>query len=521
MGIRRAEAAIGHIEAFNIQTGKFAWVFHTIPHPGEIGYETWPKDAYKTIGGANCWSGMVLDEKTGVVYLGTGSPSPNFYGGNRAGKNLFANCILALDALSGKLKWYYQTVQHDLWDLDPPCPPNLVTVTHQGKKIDAVVQTTKDGLIFVLDRKTGVSLFPVEERAVRVDGLPGEQPFATQKFPLKPAPFTRQVITMDDIPDPSFFPEGNALFTQRFPETRHGGKFIPPSMEGTIFIGISGGAEWGGNATDPDGILYQNSSETPHDARMTDLAASLANSRSAGNRLYLVNCAACHGQDRKGSGPVFPNLVDSDKKYAVDQVKNIINSGKGRMPSFQNLSENDRNAIVRFLFNLEIEKKQAGAEGDESVATLTSTNKSFPYIPPYITRNRKFIDKNRYPAIKPPWGTLNAIDLNTGEYRWRVPLGEYPELTKKGIPLTGTENAGGPVVTAGGLIFIAGTEDERFRAFDRKTGKMVWEYQLPAGAFATPITYEANGKQYVAIAAGGVRNGHKPGGWYMAFALTD
>ncbi len=512
------DALPGHIRGFDVRTGKLLWTFHTIPHPGEPGYETWPKDAYKTVGGANCWSGLVLDEKRGVVYLCTGSPSPNFYGGNRAGKNLYSDCVLALDAESGKLKWFFQTIHHDLWDLDPPCPPNLVTVKHNGKKIDALVQTTKDGLVFVLDRTTGESLFPIEERSVPTTGLPGEQPWPTQNFPLKPHPFTRQVISEEDMPDSSFFPNEHALFKKRYSETKRGYKFMPPSMEGTIYVGISGGAEWGGNATDRDGILYQNSSEMPHDVRMTDLASSINKSTSEGNLLYLTNCASCHGQDRKGSINVFPNLVNIDNRLSFDQVKNIINTGRGRMPSFQSISEKDRNAIVSYLFNLE-SKKSKVTNPHKVDSPLIAKNNSFPYIPPYITKQKQLMEKNGYPGIKPPWGTLNAIDLNTGEYLWRVPLGEYPELTKRGIPVTGTINAGGPVVTAGGLVFIAGTEDEKFRAFDKKTGKVVWEYQLPAGAFATPVTYEVNGKQYVAIAVGGVRNGHKAGGWYIAFAL--
>ena len=522
------DALPGHIRGFDVRTGKLLWIFHTIPHPGEIGYNTWPKDAYKTIGGVNCWAGMVLDEKSGIVYMGTGAPAPDYYGGNRDGENLFSNCILALYAETGKLKWYYQTIHHDLWDLDIPCQPNLVTVKHNGKIVDALVQTTKDGLVYVLDRNTGISLFPVEERPVPSYGVPGERPWPAQKFPLKPHPFSRQAITKADIPDSNFFPEAHAFFRQRFPQTRHSYKYIPPSIEGTIAIGISGGAEWGGNAVDPDGILFQNSSEVPWDLKLVDLASIIKKSMSRGNILYLTNCAVCHGKDRKGSGSVFPNLVNIESRLSTDQIKTVLRTGRGRMPPFQNISENDRNTIVNYLlhsdnkFHSDNKLTKANDEHTDKGASLASTkNKDFPYIAPYIRSGGKFLDKNGYPEIKPPWGTLNAIDLNTGEYLWRVTLGEYPELTKKGIPITGTENFGGPLLTAGGLVFIAGTHDEKIRAFDKKTGKIVWEYQLPAAAFATPITYEVDGKQYVAIAAGGVKFGHKPGGWYIAFALPN
>jgi quinoprotein glucose dehydrogenase len=540
------DALPGHIRGFDVRSGKLLWTFHTIPQPGDPGYDTWPKDAYKKIGAANNWAGLVLDEKRGVVYLGTGAPAVDFYGGQREGANLFADCILALDATTGKLKWYYQLIHHDLWDNDIPCPPNLVTVMHNGKKVDAVVQTTKDGLVYVLDRDSGTSLFPVEERSVPTAGLPGEHPFPTQKFPLRPLPFSRQFLTDADLPDSTVFPEAYRFAKEQFGQSRHGQKFLPPGLDGIIYIGISGGAEWGGNAVDSSGILYQNGSEMPWNVKMVDLATSIKESTSQGNALYITNCSACHGLDRKGSAS-FPDLSAIGKKLPSDEIRNILQMGRGRMPSFQSIPEWDRNKIIAYLLHQETKPTAIAGKsvtaGKSANIILASTGKSatagtpekdehsdkgpmaakdpdFPYTPPYIRgRGGKFRDPKGYPAIKPPWGTLNAIDLNTGEYLWRVPLGEYPELTNKGIPITGTENSGGPVVTAGGLLFIAGTEDERLRAFDTKTGKVVWESQLPAGAWATPITYEIDGKQFVVIAAGGVRANHKPGGNYIAFAL--
>jgi len=521
-------SAPGHIRAYDVLTGEMKWIFHTIPRPGEIGYDTWPKDAYKEIGGANSWSGFSLDEKRGVVYLGTGSPSFDFYGGNRKGKNLFGNSVLALDAETGGLKWYYQTIHHDLWDRDLPSPPNLTTIEHNGEMVDVAVQATKDGLIYVLNRDTGESIFPVEERPVPTDGLPGEYPYPTQKYPTKPLPLSHQVFTEDIITDRT--PEAHAFVKDIYDQFRTDHKFTPPSVEGTLAFGYSGGAEWGGNAIDPDGILYQNSNNDPWVLQLIDTTTQnkAFNSLSKGNGLYLKNCAACHGQNREGSGTDFPSLKNVSDKLSKEEIVQIIKFGSGRMPAFQQISENDRESIVGYLFDLHAFGRPPVAHSGEIIqgSEVKSESepvqkKKFGFKQRYVSKVwRKLADQDGYPEIKPPWGTLNAIDLKTGDYLWRVPLGEYTELTKQGIPITGTKNYGGPVVTAGGLIFIAATADERIRAFDKKTGKVVWEYQLPAGGFATPITYKVDGKQYVVIAAGGAR-GQKPGGNYVAFALKD
>lgn len=515
------QAAPGHIRAFDILTGKLKWKFNTIPQPGEPGYETWPKDAWKEIGGANSWSGVSLDEERGVVYLGTGSPSSDFYGGNREGKNLFGNSILALDAETGGLEWYYQTIHHDLWDRDLPSPPNLTTINKNGKMIDVVVQTTKDGLIYVLDRDTGESLFPVEELPVPTKGLPGETPWPTQKFPTKPLPLSRQVFTEEDITDIS--PESYAYVKEIFEKYPTPHKFTPPNEKGTLAFGYSGGAEWGGNSIDPDGILYQNSNDEPWVLEMVDTTEQNERFKTLtnGNALYLKNCAACHGADRKGSGSEFPSLENIANKLNRSDINSIMETGIGRMPSFQYIPEKDRQAITDYLLDLESVNEPPHPDVETTESKSNNDDFKFGFNPRYVVKSwKKLVDQDGYPGVKPPWGTLNAIDLKTGDYLWRVPLGEYPELTERGIPITGTDSYGGPVVTAGGLLFIAGTRDEKIRAFDKDTGEVVWEYQLPAGGFATPITYMVEGKQYIVIAAGGAR-GQKPGGNYVAFSLSD
>ncbi|GAB3775546.1 hypothetical protein GCM10028818_19830 [Spirosoma horti] len=522
------DAPPGYLRAFNVRSGKLEWVFHTIPLPGEYGYETWAKDSYRKLGGANCWAGLVVDEERGVVYAGTGSPSVDFYGGARPGQNLFANCVIALNAKTGKRIWHFQTVHHDLWDRDLPCPPNLITVKHNGKMVDAVAQATKDGYVFVFDRDTGKPLFPVKEvPVVTSPALPGEQPWPTQPVPTKPAPFVRQELTENEITTRT--PEAHAYVLDRYRNSRHGSKYMPPSVEGTLFYGFGGGAEWGGNAADPDGILYQNANTMLWWLKMRDVRAQADGvALSRGGALFNTNCAVCHAAGGKSGGgsqtaQAYPDLTDVGKRLTKEQIASILITGRGRMPSFGHLSTDDREAIIRFLLKQETKPAATVAANDSHssvVNTPTPEGADFPYSPPYLNNgNTQFRDQDNYPAIKPPWGTLNAINMNTGEYLWQVPLGEYPELTKKGIPPTGTENHGGPIVTAGGLIFIAATYDEKLRAFDKKTGKIVWEYKLPAGGFATPITYMVNGKQYIAIAAGGTRYGLKSGGSYVAFAL--
>ena len=520
MGMRLGEgpapAAPGHIRAYDVRTGKLAWRFNSIPHPGEPGYETWPPNAYQYIGGVNVWTGFALDEKRGLVFCPTGSAAFDFWGGNRIGQNLFANCLVALDAKTGKRVWHQQLVHHDLWDRDLPAPPNLLTVTHGGTRIDAVAQVTKSGHVFTFNRETGEPLFPIREVPVPMSDLQGESAWPTQPVPSKPAPFSRQLFTYNDITDLS--PESHRQVLERFTKIRPHTPFLPPSREGTIiFPGFDGGAEWGGAATDPDGVLYVNGNEMPWVMTMVETKSKGIEPLATGEAIFTQICAACHGLDRMGNkAQNVPPLLGVEQRLKKPDVLALLKTGKGVMPAFDFLTENQRQLVVDYLLSSAPTPATANAAGRKEELGGVDVLGTIPYT---MTGYHRWLDTNGYPAIKPPWGTLNAIDLNTGEYRWRVTLGEWPELTAKGIPPTGTENYGGPVVTAGGLVFIAASRDEHLRAFDRKTGKELWKAKLPAAGYATPATYSVKGRQYFVIACGGGKIGTKSGDAYVAFAL--
>ncbi|HSJ66088.1 MAG TPA: pyrroloquinoline quinone-dependent dehydrogenase [Anditalea sp.] len=509
------EAAMGHIQAFNIKTGALEWVFNTIPSPGEYGYDTWPSNAYKNlqVGGANNWAGMAIDREKGIVFVPTGSGAYDFYGKNRIGSNLFSNTLLALDAKSGKRIWHYQIIHHDIWDRDLPAPPNLVTLIKEGKKIEAVAQVTKHGFIFIFERATGDPIYPIVEESVPASDIPGEHAWPTQPYPTLPLPFARQTLTEDDL---SPFAENRDELLDYLKQSGYTGMFSPLNEKGTlVFPGLSGGAEWGGAAVDPDGIMYLNSNEM---ARKIGLGPSVSREQleglTPGHQLYTLNCTPCHGKDLSGDkASGFPSLVGLDQIQNIETTKKIISKGRGMMPAFTKFSDEDLTNIVSYIFN-----EQTNMIDSLTHSHLDTLDLQMSY---QINRYAKFLDDKGYPAIKPPWGTLNAIDLNTGEYLWKIPYGEYPELTEKGIPITGSESFGGPIVTAGNLIFIAGTKDRKFRAFDKFTGDLLWETVLPSAAFATPSTYEVNGKQYIVIACGGTKLGAPGGDSFIAFALPD
>jgi quinoprotein glucose dehydrogenase len=494
----------GDIRAYDARTGKLRWSFHTIPHPGEPGYDTWPQDGWQKLGGANSWPGMAIDEKRGLVFVPTGSAAFDFYGGNRPGDNLYANSLIALNAATGKRVWHFQFVKHDVWDRDLPTAPALVTVKRDGRVIDAVAQCTKSGHVFVFHRETGESLFPLETVKVPPSPADGEQLSPTQTLPLQPAPFARQQLTEDMLTRRT--PEAHADALKRFRTFRSGPQFTPPGFEGTvIFPGFDGGAEWGGQAYDPEtGLLYINSNEMAWILRLIPQGDGARKSTSA--QLYSRNCATCHREDRKGTPPEFPALLNLEGK----NVEEVIRKGAGRMPGFAFLGEAGVRALTEFL-----------RTGDNKEIELPAPRQSAGVQLKYRTDGyNKFLDADGYPAIAPPWGTLNAVNISTGEYAWRIPFGEFPELAAKGMRHTGTENYGGGVVTAGGLLFIGATNhDRKFHVFDKLTGKLLWETTLPAAGNATPVVYEVKGKQYVAIAAGGGKSGAPSGGSYLAFAL--
>jgi quinoprotein glucose dehydrogenase len=501
-------SAPGHVRAYDVRSGAIRWTFHTIPKPGEPGHETWPPEAWKTVGGANAWSGISVDQARGLVFLPTGSPSWDFWGGDRHGENLFGNCVLALRAATGERVWHYQVVRHDLWDRDLPQAPVLVTVRHGGREVDAVAQATKSGHVFVFDRETGQPLLPLEERSVPASDLKGERAWPTQPVPVKPPPFSRQSFTESDATDVS--PASRAAVLERLRQVRSAGQFVPPSTQGTmIFPGFDGGAEWGGSAFDPQTrLLYVNANEMPWILEMLELPPPGAGG-TLGARVYAQHCTACHGLGGKGDPQgQFPPLTGLAARAKAPDVVALLEKGKGVMPAFAFLTRAEREAVAAHVLG--------ETEPDHSKGEAAQSGR--PYT--HLGYNR-FLDPEGYPAVKPPWGTLNAIDLDAGEIRWSVPLGEFPELTKRGLPPTGTENYGGPIVTAGGLVFVGATKDERFRAFDKGTGKLLWETALPAGGYATPATYEKGGRQYVVIAAGGGKMGTRSGDAYVAFTLPD
>lgn len=499
----------GHIRAFDVRSGKLKWVFHTIPWPGEAGYETWPKDAWKTAMGANAWSGLTLDPERGLVFAplaSAGMGNKDFYGGDRPGDNLFGTSLVALDANTGKRVWHFQLVKHDLWDRDPPTPPTLVTVNGTP----AVAQITKAGVVFILDRVTGKPLYPLREMHPPATDVPGETTALTQVLTASPEPFARQQLTADMLTKRT--PEAHAAVAKTFATVRSRGPFDPPSVGGTILLpGMDGGGEYGGASYDPEsGLLYINANEMAWILKVKKQPPMMVG--RSGEALYQNSCAGCHGENRTGSPPEFPSLVGVGKRLTDAQLARQISNGGGRMPGFgKQLNAADTAALIGYL-------KGDPAQAAKKVAGAYPSTEGDAYVFDGYTR---FLDPDGYPAIAPPWGTLSALNVNTGKYVWQQPLGEYPELAAKGMTSTGSENYGGAVVTKGGVLFIAATVyDNRFRAFDKATGKLLWQATLPAAGIATPATYSVKGTQYVAISAGGGKNAKvKPAGVIVAYAL--
>jgi quinoprotein glucose dehydrogenase len=506
-------AAPGHVRAYHARTGELVWTFHTIPQPGELGYETWPPDAHTYTGGANSWAGMALDEERGIVFVPTGSAAFDYYGGDRAGDNLFANTLLALDARTGERIWHYQFVKHDVWDRDLPAPPNLVTLERDGELIPAVAQITKSAHVYVFHRETGEPLFPIRELATPASPVLGEVTSPTQSLPTLPAPFGRQELTEEMLyaPDePAMVanlvsqrgPAAPKTVRERFRELTSAGQFAPPDTGGVVvFPGLDGGGEWGAAAVDPTtGVMYANGSEMAWIVQLRRIAPETG----AGEALFGLNCARCHGMEPAGvtAGPSLDGIRD---RMSADSTARVIRSGRGAMPAHPQFSDDELEALVAYL-----------QDPDNAASTTAGSTLRMPYGLAVLGR---FLDGRGKPVVEPPWGTLNAIDLNSGETLWRVPLGNDEEIDDPEHPVTGTENYGGPVVTAGGLVFIAATNDEKIRAFHARTGAQLWEADLPSGGYATPATYEVDGRQYLVIAAGGGKMGTPSGDRYVAFAI--
>ncbi len=501
-------AAPGHIRAYNVRSGALEWIFHTIPQPGEFGHGSWPKNAYKTAGGANAWAGLAVDAARGLVFVPTGSPTPDFDGSRRVGANLFGNTLLALDARTGKRRWHYQTVHHDLWDRDLSSAPTLVSVEREGRSIAAVAQASKQGFIYLLNRETGEPIFPIEEVAVPASDVPGQSPWPTQPRVTLPEPVTRQAFTKDQITDIN--PAAKAYVTALYEQSEAFAFFRPIGLKPTIlFPAFYGATNYGGGAFDPTTNTYFiNAMEAAHRVKM---AAVSVPSGSAGGDfgayLYQKYCGGCHGPTREGFYPYAPPLVGLAQRIDKNQARATIMQGRGRMMAFGGLPAHEIDELVDYLFRA------------DEITAAASTPREGGKVEYLLDGYTDFLDDRGYPAIKPPWGTLNAIDLNTGKRKWQVTLGEIPALTAEGVPPTGTLNYGGPVVTAGGLVFIAATTDEKIRAFDSATGALLWEYKLPAAGYATPAIYRVNDKQYVVIACGGGKLGTPAGDQYVAFAL--
>ncbi len=535
------ESGPGDVRAYSVRTGHLAWTFHTVPHPGEFGYDTWPKDAWKTVGGANAWSGLSVDEKRGIVFVPTASPKYNFYGADRTGANLFGDCLIALHARSGKMIWYFQMVHHDIWDYDNATAPMLLTVRHNGKMVDVVAQAGKEGFVWVFNRETGEPLWPIEERPVPRSDMPGEVTWPTQPFPSKPPPFARQSFTIKDL-NPFVAPEEREQLRKEVEGARNQGLFTPPGLTNTVEMpGNNGGANFQGAAVDPErGTLFVVSKDLPSMLKLELNAMEEVSAESSpeekGRAVFQSNCRLCHGTDLAGQPPAVPSLVDVGSRLSADQIRAVVTSGRGPMPAFSRLSDAALDSLMAYLSHPERthpERAPASTFTEKSPApnAETTSPSSLPEKLRYRSSFGFMFTSSGLPAIAPPWTTLTAYDLNQGTIEWQVPLGEVPELTARGVKNTGSHFPKvGPVATAGGLIFT-GTRDRKVRALDSATGEVLWEAEVGAALEGMPAVYQIDGHEYVVFCAAAQATTHThnlPGhpasqapiaGAYVAFAL--
>lgn len=493
----------GYIRAFDARTGKLRWTFHTVPQPGEYGYDSWPKDAWKEVGGVNNWSEMTVDTGNGILFVPLASADYNFYGVNRTGDNLYANSLVALDVRTGKRLWHFQTVHHDLWDYDLPQAPKLLTLNRNGKSVEAVAIATKTGHIFTFERRTGRPVFPIEERPVPASDIPGEQASPTQPFPTLPEPFARQKMTAADL-NPYLDPAERAQLEKMIGGLRNEGMFTPPSVRGTLQIpGSSGGTNWGNGAVDPKtGTFFIVSIEIPAILRLeppSDKPRSFfteapASKDKVGEAVFASNCSACHGKDLAGQPPAIPALKGIGTRVAASEVHEIVTRGRATMPAFKLEQKDMRDLLVYLGFTPEAAEKASAPAAMAAAAPQLPPAKS----PIKLKTGYNFLfSKMMMPASATPWSTMTAYDMNSGKKLWQVPFGELP-----GLPDSGTLFPRGTLVATGGGLLFAGTQDRKLRAWDMKAGKLLWQAPLPSIPGGVPAVYKVGGRQFIALAAG-------------------
>lgn len=524
------DAPPGHVRAYDVLTGKLAWTFETIPGPGKVGSETWPADAWKTVGGANVWGGMSIDDARGIAYFVTGSPTYDFYGADRKGDNLYGNSIVAVDARTGRRLWHFQTVHHDLWDYDMVASPVLMTIRNGGRSIPAVAVAGKTGYLYVFDRVTGKPVWPIPERPVPASDAPGEHASPTQPIPSWPLPFALQRFTADDL-DPELSAEDRAMALKRLQGTRNEGIFTPPSLAGSVQMpGNHGGANWGWSGADlAAGRFYVLSENVPAVLKLSESGSSemfdlIARARGLGAAVYAANCQVCHGADREGQPPAIPSLQKVGDRLSRDEIAKIIREGRAQMPGFAQLEAKDFQGLITYLTGGLTPRPGGAVPSAPAAASKPQSSQSGRSIR-YTSSLGYMLAKSGQPVIKPPWQTLTAYDLNSGKRLWQIPVGTVPGRKS---PTGSVASMNGMLVTAGGLVLVASEADRKLHAYDSITGNELWSHQLPARPRGNLVTYRYKGRQYIIAPAAnsmGVSFSEIPSSFdagrnsYVAFAL--